>query len=630
MNKKKTIPGILCDLPSRHFAIIFLLILAACANPVAPTGGPRDTDPPVILGSEPENRSVNFDASEIRITFDEYVQIKNLSQKFLSSPPFIKTPETKLQGKSLVIKLTEDLRPNTTYTLFFGNAISDFNEGNALDNFRFVFSTGPVLDSMELKGKVLNAKTLLPEKEVYVMLYDSYEDSIPMLERPYYISRTNEQGVFTFTNLRDIPYKIFALRDVNANLIYDQPNEEIAFLKTRVYPYAPAKPRIADTIPDGDTLLQEKEYITVIDTVVLHHPEDELSLDLDYDKKDEYEVVLVERDSLIVPDSIAAGDSLDMSLQTKSLTLFLFNEVDSTQRLVRSEYLHPNRLRFIFRLPVKGLTINPIPSLEEEWKIIETNTSADTITYWMFDYKHDSIALEVSASQMETDTVRIALTQMHTYRADKQSDTTKTWLEVKTNLPRSGLFDIYESIKLTFNEPVDSFDPEKILLLEDSIRVEPEIQFIDEVKRMASLNYTWKDSTMYDLLIPDSSFYGIYGNSNDTLQQSFKTKMQSDYGNLVINIDHDFSQGQLIVDLIDDKGKVLQTKIIGLEQKQIRFAFLPPLKFQIKLTHDINSNNQWDTGDYPSHQPERVYIFDKLLELRANWDLEETFTIPGN
>lgn len=611
--------------------MIVLLILAACANPVAPTGGPRDTEPPVILHSEPENGSVNFDAAEIRLTFNEFIQLKNLSQQFLSSPPFIKTPETRLHGKSLIIKLTEELRPNTTYTLFFGNAISDFNEGNALDNYRFVFSTGPVLDSMELKGKVINAKTLTPEKEVFVMLYDRYEDSIPMLERPYYISRTNDKGDFTFTNLRDIPYKIFALRDVNANLIYDQPNEEIAFLATEVYPYAPLKPRITDTITGGDTLVQEKEYIKVIDTLLLHHPEDELSLDLDdADDKEEYEVVLVERDSLILQDSIAASDSLDIALQTKILTLYLFNEVDSTQRLVRSEYLNPNRLQFIFRFPVKDLTINPKPSFEDEWKIIETNSNADTITYWILDIERDSIALEVSASRMKTDTLRIALTQMHTYRADKQSDTTKTWLEIKSNLPRTGPIDIHEPIKLTFNEPVESFDLEKVLLLEDSIRVEPDIQFFDEARRIAFLHHTWKDSTMYDLLIPDSSFFGIYGHSNDTLQQGFKTKKHSDYGNLVINLEHDFLQGQLIVELLDDKGKILQQKISGLEQKQIRFAFLAPVKYQIKLTHDINSNNRWDTGVYPSHQPERVYVFDKILELRANWDLEETFTVPGN
>ncbi|HHN48750.1 MAG TPA: hypothetical protein ENN08_07490, partial [Bacteroidales bacterium] len=131
------------------------LMLAACANPVAPTGGPRDTDPPVILRSEPENGSVNFDAREIRIWFDEFIQLRGLSQKFLSSPPFIKVPETRIRGKSLVIRFDEELRPNTTYTLFFGDAIADFTEGNAIPNFRYIFSTGPVLDSMELSGKLV-------------------------------------------------------------------------------------------------------------------------------------------------------------------------------------------------------------------------------------------------------------------------------------------------------------------------------------------------------------------------------------------------------------------------------------------------------------------------------------------
>lgn len=638
MHIKKQLQELLNKIRARHLAAIALLILAACANPVAPTGGPRDTDPPVILRSDPENGSVNFDAGEIRLTFDEFVQVRGLSQQFLSSPPFQKVPQTRIRGKTLSIRLDEELRDNTTYTLFFGNAISDFNEGNAIPNYRFIFSTGPVLDSMELKGRVVNAKTMAPEKDVFVMLYDEYHDSIPLLERPYYISRTNDKGDFTFTNLRNIPYKIFALRDVNANLIYDQPNEEIAFLNELVHPVAPVKPPKTKTKPANDTLIYERDHIHENDTIIIqpedngHDHEHSETVHEDGQKLDvtDQEIQIVNDTIELISDSIAMlRDSIALEEQFKALTLFLFTEVDSVQRLEKSEYLHPNRLRFVFRFPVQELVINPIPPFDETWKLPEMSSKSDTLIYWLLDIERDSLFLEVSASKMETDTLRLSLSGMHTYREEKKSDTTLTWLDIKTNFPRSGPFDINEPVILSFSEPLDSISAERIVLLEDSVRVEPEIKFLDELQRSLMINHTWKDTTSYDLLIPDSVFIGIYRNYNDTLQNKFKTRMLSDYGNLKLKIDHSFEEGQLIVELLDDKGKTLKRKIIGLEKEVIDFKFLIPGKYKVQLIHDANANGRWDTGVYlKGIQPEKVYMFGKELELRANWDLEETFTVP--
>jgi hypothetical protein len=637
MHIKKQLLEFLSRIPARHLAAITLLILAACANPVAPTGGPRDTDPPIILRSDPENGSVNFDAGEIRLTFDEFVQVRGLSQQFLSSPPFQKVPQTRLRGKTLSIQLDEELRDNTTYTLFFGNAIADFNEGNSIPNYRFIFSTGPVLDSMELKGRVINAKTMDPEKEVFVMLYDDYRDSIPLLERPYYISRTNDKGDFTFTNLRNMPYKIFALRDVNANLIYDQPNEEIAFMSELVHPVAPAKPRKTDTSPAIDTLMPEGTHIHENDTIIFQTEDnghDHEHFELVNEDGEELDITDPETQMVndtieLISDSIAMlRDSIALEEQFKALTLFLFTEVDSVQRLERSEYLHPSRLRFVFRFPVQELVINPIPPFDEAWKLPEMSSKSDTLIYWLLDIERDSLFLEVSASKMKTDTLKLSLTDMHTYRKEKKSDTTHTWLDIKTNFPRSGSFDIHEPVKLSFSEPIDSINAERIVLLEDSVRIEPEIKFLDELQRSLIINHAWKDTTSYDLLIPDSVFIGIYGNYNDTLQKQFRTRMLSDYGNLKLKIDHSFEEGQLIVELLDDKGKTLKRKITGLEKEVIDFPFLIPGKYKVQLTHDQNANGKWDTGFYlEGIQPEKVYMFGKELELRANWDLEETFTV---
>jgi hypothetical protein len=133
------------------------------------------------------------------------------------------------------------------------------------------------------------------------------------------------------------------------------------------------------------------------------------------------------------------------------------------------------------------------------------------------------------------------------------------------------------------------------------------------------------------LLIPDSVFFGIYGQINDTIKQRFKTRMASDYSNVNLSIEHSFEHGQMIVELVNDKSEIVKQNTIGLEPEKIAFRNLLPGKYKVRLVHDANSNGKWDTGVYlEGIQPERVYIFDKELELRPNWDLEETFTVPEN
>lgn len=606
----------------RQFIGLLLIFLAACAQPVAPTGGPRDTDPPVIIRSEPENGSVNFDATEIRIWFDEFIQVRGLSQQFLSSPPFKKVPETRVRGKSLIIRFDEELRINTTYTLFFGDAISDFTEGNPLSNFRYVFSTGPVLDSMLLSGKVLNAYDLKPEKEVFVMLYDIYEDSIPYQERPYYISRTNDKGEFNFTNLRDMPYKIFALRDVNANLIYDLPNEEIGFIDSLVHPFAPIisplDTLMVDTLTfENDTILQDQMPPEI--------PETEISeTDTEPDQTDES----IEDEIMNGEMLQAIQDSVQAIKKEQLLTLFLFTEVDSTQRLERAGYLHPNRVNFIFRYPAQNLSINPLPPIEYDWKIPEVNKHGDTIIYWMLDIERDSLILEINAKHMKTDTVKLSLEQLYTHREERKADTVARKIEVASALRGRAPIDTYKPAELSFSEPVAGFDAGSLVLLEDSVAVTPELYFRDELQKVLLIDHPWQDTTRYDLFIPDSVFISIYGAINDTIQYTFRTKNQSDYGSFKLNLEHTFKEGNLIVELLDERDRLIRRKIIGHEQTTVVFVNLNPLKYKFKIIHDANANKRWDTGVYlEGLQPERVYIYDKTIELRPNWDMEETFTI---
>ena len=228
----------------KHILITASLLLTAflaqrCANAVAPTGGPKDNMPPVVVEAVPENNSVNFIGKKIEITFDEYITLENANQNVLISPPLSEKPDIKLHNKTVVVKFKESLAPNTTYTINFGSAIKDLHEGNLFKDFVYSFATGDHIDTLSVKGNVLSAADKKPVENAYVGLYAADLDNVydlPMSDKPNYITKTDKEGRFSLNGLADKNYLIFALKDVNSNLYFDQPNEEVAFLDSLVHP----------------------------------------------------------------------------------------------------------------------------------------------------------------------------------------------------------------------------------------------------------------------------------------------------------------------------------------------------------------------------------------------------------
>ena len=197
----------------RGYWVLGVLTLFGCAQQVAPTGGPKDETPPKILSEVPENLNTNFNSKEIIVSFDEFIQLKNPAEQVLISPPLQKPVSYTLKKKSLVIKFNQELVPNTTYTLNFGEAIRDNNEGNILANYTYVFSTGAYLDSMEIKGKLTDAITQEPVKDALLMLYKNNIDSLPTDTMPDYFARTGEDGQYHIKNIgnQEESYKNYAL-----------------------------------------------------------------------------------------------------------------------------------------------------------------------------------------------------------------------------------------------------------------------------------------------------------------------------------------------------------------------------------------------------------------------------------
>ena len=215
--------------------ICFIVFGTRCAQITPLTGGKKDINAPKPLTYFPENASLQFNSKTIDIVFDEYIVLKDIANQFIITPQTKQMPEISASGKKLKIIFSDTLLPNTTYKLAFGNAISDVNESNVLQNFEYVFSTGQNIDSLKLNGQVINAYTKKPESKILIGLFPASSiDSAIYKTKPKYITKTNDNGEFNFNYLPKSTYKIFAIKDQNKNLVYDGSEEQLGFLNEAI------------------------------------------------------------------------------------------------------------------------------------------------------------------------------------------------------------------------------------------------------------------------------------------------------------------------------------------------------------------------------------------------------------
>ncbi|MCD4736017.1 MAG: Ig-like domain-containing protein, partial [Bacteroidales bacterium] len=323
-------------------------ITQRCANPGILSGGPKDITPPRILSSSPERNSINFSGNEIKIYFNEFIQLIDLTNQTIISPPLFEVPDIKSKGKMLSIVFNEALRPNTTYNIFLGNAVTDITENNPVNNFQFAFSTGSYIDSLALEGFLYNAIDMSIPEDSWIMLYNLGNDTVPVDSlpyrvKPYYLSKVAEDGSFRLNNLRDEEMKIFALKDNNANLIYDLPNEEIAFLDSLVTPVflgmqADTTLYLPDSIPN--------------DSIIVQIPADTLEID-----------------------------------KGPPLQLFLFAEEDSIQQLLDASARKTGLITFSFKYPFRDISIDYITEdVGPELFLLDFGENIDTMRMWYKEY----------------------------------------------------------------------------------------------------------------------------------------------------------------------------------------------------------------------------------------------------
>lgn len=563
-------------------AMAMLLGLQKCANPVSPSGGPTDVDPPVLLSSVPPMYTTNFNATQIRLTFDEFVELRGINQQLIVSPPMEKAPTFRMRSKTLVVDIPEPLLKNTTYTFYFGDAITDITENNPLQGFHYVFSTGDILDSLSLEGTIVQATDNQPAVGVNIMLYIDNNDTIPLdslpyFVKPYFMTRSGKDGAFRLNNLPDRSFLLFALEDVNASLTYDQPNERIAFLDSLVRPY-----------------YIQKALVSLIESDTTEEPEP--------------------IESVVHPDPAE---------------LFLFKEKDTIQKFIRASFLKENQLIFVFKLPVQSPEINALGvEVMDTWSLPETNKTGDTLTFWIKDIPADTVFFEVKDSGLVFDTVRVRMQQgqdskMRRVEVPLVTDADKAPL--KMNFTR-GAPELNLPYYITFDYPVVQVDPSKILFIESEDTLQANFAFEDAINRRANITHAWKESTAYQIIIPDNTFHDLSGSSNDTIIKHFVTKSLADYGHLFVNITLENPGQNHIVQLLQ---KEVVLREFHLEQNnQIRFEYLIPAEYRLKVIYDLNGNGEWDTGSYSEkRQPEKVNYFPDEINIRANWDVVEDWEL---
>lgn len=580
-----------------------LVIAYQCAQPGNPGGGPKDNTPPEVLKTEPPNRSANFNSKKITITFNEFVELDNINQKALISPPMDKLPDFKPKGKSVQVKFNETLKDSTTYSIYFADAIVDLTEGNPALNYTYIFSTGPKVDSLSLLGKVTNAFDLKPRGSVYVLLYKDNNDtilfdSLPFRVIPYYVSKTTENGEFQFDGLGNDDYLMFALNDMNANYIYDQPGEEIAFLDHLV------KPFYIEPL-DLDSLRADTTKFPVPDT-------------------------LEEAEANFVRDSLIHDYVHEYESQFKHYELMIFKEVDSTQRLLKASVPRKNNIQFSFTWPADSIDLIPVNfNADTRWYAEEISKDHDTINWYLKNLPVDTLEMLVMHKQdtmdhlfLNLDPAKSSLSRRQQKKAEEQPE----YLNLKTNIKGSNLpLNRYPEVE--FDMPVKEVISDSILLVaEDDSTYSPAFIFLDSLHRKIRFPIDVEEDTRYSITIPDSAFIDWNDNHNQKKQIRFTTKSMRDYGIFMMKLKPALKQ-PYIFQLLNDKEAVLQEHYFS-HDTTLTIEYLDPVTYTIKLIYDNNGNRKWDSGNYGYKiQPEKVLYYPSKIQVRANWEIDEEWDI---
>ena len=589
-------------LPGIPVALILgtLLFADSCANTTTPpSGGPKDTIPPVIteLFPLPGATGVPVEKTQLKMTFNEYVVVKDAKSLYLS-PPMEKSPKYKIKGKSVIVYFEEPLDSNRTYTLDVTNAIADNNEGNKFPGYTLVFSTGDVVDSMLVTGIVQDCNTLQPLKGATVMLYKDHADSAVFLKRPDAAMKTDDWGYFCLRNIQDTLFRMYAVWDENNNNKYDPETEKIAFIDSLVKPIVV----VNDSLPEV----------------------------LKYDMK----------------------DTVHCLARKQEYELNMFKEITSKQMIVNKERVGDRTAYITFMSPYAQIDSIWIKGVPQEKLITQFNLVQDSLEIWVNDPAPQPDTLHLNVKYMKTDTLGMLNSFLEEIKLAnptkssavktpkkniKHEDTTAVFTltaEPETVEQNGFVFEFkypivenaFDSLQFKYLNPKQQEFAETFTVVQDSLNLR---------KYILRPNVEMLVGYEYFLKVPHRKFKDINGFYNDSTE--VKVTLPNDDKLSTMHLTLSNVNNKYIVDLLNEKrDKVLRSYIID-KDSVLDFPYLKAGKYSIRITEDLNRNSLVDTGNLLEHkQPEKVrfyklddgtFLIDipEMTELDQNIDIKEMF-----
>lgn len=528
-----------------YYSLFFGLMISLinCAKRGTPTGGPKDETPPEIEDTDPENYSLEFEDDEITITFNEFVSLKDAQKQLVVSPPLKYPPEVSPQGgasRDVTIKLLDTLRENTTYVFNFGQSIVDHNEGNPYPFYRYVFSTGSYIDSLELGGLIKDATQKEPDNYISVMLYEfdsTYSDSAVYRKQPTYITNTLDSAVdFRLTNLKKGKYRLIALKDEGSDNLFTPKTDKIGFIADTI------------TIPTDTT----------------------------------YQITLFQE----VPDF----------------------------RVTRPSQLNKDKIAFGFEGDPTGMEIELLSDTPDDFRYTTIRQKdKDSINYYFTPFEADSLIFKVGKEKViDTFTVRIR-------------DLYRDSLEIQP--VQKGSIQLNDTIRITGNIPLESYNKDNIQILnQDSTAVSFELDLNNKTNELRFL-YPLEPGSKYNIAMYPGAVSDFFGKENDSLQFSINTKEIGQLGTIRVKLQN-VDEYPVLLELTDNQDRVKQSMFIKEPRRSYDFINIDPGTYYMRIIHDTNGNGKWDTGNYLQMlQPEKISYYPEEIELRANWEIEQTFIL---
>ena len=596
------------------FLFFATAFLSRCASMMTPTGGPRDSLPPVIVTMLPDNFTTNRPTTnhgKIYIEFNEFVQIKDQQKEFFTSPQMKKKPTITMRGRGIVIQLRDTLLPNTTYALNFGSAIRDNNEGNPLYSMRYVFSTGPEIDSMVMSGYTADSYRADSVSKSFIWFYpaDSVEDvasydSTLFKHQPAVIGRAENNGIFIAQNLKPIPYRIYAVEDTNDNQTYEPGTDQVGFIEGV---WNPAE--MPDFAMWYDSI---RQYVSA---------EPQLYFRMFTDRAFTRQVLSESQR----PKQHQA--MLYFSAAHPEIRSLRFDSIPSDRVIIDPQTVGRDTVALWFNMPSSALP--------------------DTIKGELIYLKHDTL------NRLQPDTVKLKLSwrlietkEQERAREKLERDRKKAeeagepFEEPKQenpftfNMPTSGDLNPEEHLTVDFDYPLVQADTARILLtrqLEDNTIEDVPVHMVHDTAKLRRwyLRADWVPGGQYTLTIPDSVFRDVAGYANDSIVGKYTVYDPEKFATVKVHVASRDPQMRYIVQLLDGSGSLKQERrdvVAG----DIQFNYVPAGEIKFRVIEDRNGNGKWDTGNLVERrQPERTEMYaneqgEDTFATKTNWEIEFT------